>query len=65
MSRQNPNILISGTPGVGKSSLASLLAEKSSLAWINVGEFAKVEYSLPDPYGIVSFLPRGVYFPNK
>jgi hypothetical protein len=42
MSRGAPNILVSGTPGVGKSSLASRLAEKSGLTWINVGEFAKV-----------------------
>ena len=42
MSRSNPNILISGTPGVGKSCLATLLAQKSGLTLINVGQFAKV-----------------------
>merc|ERR1740128_1291969 len=41
MSRQNPNILISGTPGVGKSSLASMIADKSNLTWMNIGDFAK------------------------
>jgi len=41
MSRSNPNILISGTPGVGKSCLATLLAQKSGLTLINVGQFAK------------------------
>ena len=46
MSRAAPNILVSGTPGVGKSSLASQLAQKSGLAWINVGDFAKVRKDL-------------------
>jgi adenylate kinase len=48
MSRVNPNILISGTPGVGKSSLASVLAHKSGLAWVSVGQFAKDNDCLGD-----------------
>ena len=42
MTRTKPNILITGTPGVGKSSLASLLADQSDLTVVTVGEFAKV-----------------------
>jgi len=41
MTRTRPNILISGTPGTGKSSLASLLAQKSDFTHIPVGDFAK------------------------
>lgn len=48
MSRVNPNILISGTPGVGKSSLASVLAQKTGLVWLNVGQFAKDNNCLGD-----------------
>jgi len=48
MSRNRPNILISGTPGVGKSSLASLLVEKSGFTWIGVGQFAKEHDCLGD-----------------
>jgi adenylate kinase len=37
--RQKPNILVTGTPGVGKTSLAKLLAEYiEGLLYINVGE---------------------------
>ncbi|XP_047476596.1 adenylate kinase isoenzyme 6-like [Penaeus chinensis] len=39
--RSGPNILITGTPGVGKSTLAQQLAERSGLEWINVGDLAK------------------------
>lgn len=48
MPKVNPNILISGTPGVGKSSLASVLAQKSGLVWLNVGQFAKDNDCLGD-----------------
>lgn len=37
----NKNIFFSGTPGVGKSTLAQQLAERSGLEWINVGDLAK------------------------
>lgn len=38
-----PNILITGTPGVGKSALCLALTEKvpEGIQWINIGKFAK------------------------
>lgn len=39
--RKRPNILITGTPGVGKTSTASLLAERLGLKHVNVGELIK------------------------
>ncbi|GAB0096026.1 Adenylate kinase isoenzyme 6 homolog [Sergentomyia squamirostris] len=36
-----PNILITGTPGVGKSHLAERVADKLELKWHNVSEIAK------------------------
>ncbi len=39
-----PNMLITGTPGTGKSTLAKQLAEQvSGLRWVNVGDFAKAK----------------------
>ncbi|KAK3709905.1 hypothetical protein QZH41_020019 [Actinostola sp. cb2023] len=40
-SRSRPNILITGTPGTGKSVTATELAQRTGLNYINVGEFAK------------------------
>jgi adenylate kinase len=39
--RINPNILITGTPGTGKSTLAELVIESTGLHYINVGELVK------------------------
>lgn len=39
--RKRPNILITGTPGVGKTVTASLIAEKLGLKHINVGEIIR------------------------
>ena len=38
-----PNILITGTPGVGKSNLCRALLEEDpdGIQWINIGAFAK------------------------
>lgn len=40
-SRARPNILVTGTPGVGKSSTASLIAERLGMKHIEVGELIK------------------------
>ncbi|KAK7078694.1 Adenylate kinase isoenzyme 6 [Halocaridina rubra] len=39
--KSGPNILITGTPGVGKSTLSQLVAERSGLEWVNVGDLAR------------------------
>lgn len=39
--RKRPNILITGTPGVGKTSFASMIAEKLNMHHANVGEIIK------------------------
>ena len=41
MSRSRPNILVTGTPGVGKTKFSSALQSKLGLEVINVGQFAK------------------------
>ncbi|XP_076667992.1 adenylate kinase isoenzyme 6 isoform X1 [Andrena cerasifolii] len=40
MNRSCPNILVTGTPGVGKSLMSRILSEKTGLAWIDVSKFA-------------------------
>mmetsp|Transcript_24563 Transcript_24563/g.36043 ORF Transcript_24563/g.36043 Transcript_24563/m.36043 type:complete len:187 (+) Transcript_24563:137-697(+) len=39
--RTRPNVLITGTPGVGKSATASLIAESTGMTHLNVGEIVK------------------------
>lgn len=38
---KKPNILITGTPGTGKTSLAQIVAEKTGLKHIEVSDFVK------------------------
>ncbi|PHT87940.1 hypothetical protein T459_10046 [Capsicum annuum] len=40
-SRRKPNILITGTPGTGKTTTSSALSEATELRHINVGELVK------------------------
>lgn len=39
--RQAPNILITGTPGVGKSTLCVKLSEVTGLQWLEISKLAK------------------------
>lgn len=39
--RKRPNILITGTPGVGKTATASLIAEQIGFRHVNVGDLIK------------------------
>jgi len=39
--RALPNILVTGTPGVGKSTLCQQLAERLNFEWVDVGKLAK------------------------
>lgn len=42
--RTRPNILVTGTPGTGKTVTASTLAERTALNYINVGDLAKEKH---------------------
>lgn len=41
MTRTKPNILVTGTPGTGKTTIASALAEAAQLRHVNIGELVK------------------------
>ncbi|XP_071700866.1 adenylate kinase isoenzyme 6 homolog [Rutidosis leptorrhynchoides] len=41
MTRSKPNILITGTPGTGKTTTSAALAEAANLRHINIGELVK------------------------
>lgn len=41
MARRPINILITGTPGTGKSTLAAAVAQRTNLNLINVGDLVK------------------------
>ena len=39
--RMRPNILVTGTPGTGKTVLANELAQRTGLNYLNIGDLAK------------------------
>ncbi|XP_004504569.1 adenylate kinase isoenzyme 6 homolog [Cicer arietinum] len=39
--RQSPNILVTGTPGTGKTAMSTALAEATQLRHINIGDLVK------------------------
>ncbi|OQR98449.1 adenylate kinase [Achlya hypogyna] len=41
MARRLPNILITGTPGTGKTTMSAMLAEKTQFRNVNVGDLVK------------------------
>ena len=41
--RQLPNILVTGTPGTGKTKTCELLAEKTGYTHVNIGDLVKSE----------------------
>lgn len=41
MGRKNPNIIITGTPGVGKTSHCELLAQSTNLTHLSINEVVK------------------------
>nr|CAH7742862.1 unnamed protein product [Callosobruchus chinensis] len=54
--REAPNILITGTPGVGKSSLCKQLSEIAGLQWLEISRIAK-EYNCLEDYDAVYQCP--------
>ncbi|XP_002158154.1 adenylate kinase isoenzyme 6 [Hydra vulgaris] len=49
--RNSPNILITGTPGTGKSTLAMELSQQTGFEFVNINELAKQE-DLYDGYDV-------------
>lgn len=59
LNRSSPNILIVGTPGTGKTSLADLVCSRSGFRHIDVGHYA-VDHGFIDEYIFVFLVP--LYF---
>ncbi|KAI4498702.1 hypothetical protein M0802_006169 [Mischocyttarus mexicanus] len=51
-----PNILVSGTPGVGKSLMCRMLSEKTGLDWLEVSKLA-IEHNCLEEYDEVYQCP--------
>ena len=49
MQREAPNILITGTPGVGKTTLAADVAENTGLEHLSVSDFVRM-HNLQESY---------------
>ncbi len=41
--RRQPNVLVTGTPGTGKSTTCEQIAEATGLRYINVGDLVKTQ----------------------
>lgn len=49
LSRTDPNILLTGTPGVGKSSIAKKVSERTGMRWFDISKLA-IEKKMVEEY---------------